>query len=651
MVRLLRLATFIVFGGLALCLVQWSLADDAIKPVLEFMPQTDLTSLQSAENKATLSLQTENGQTALKIVGPAKSGYPGIHYAPAAPLDLSSAKGIETEITNLSDEPITISLRVENGTDPKAAKWSINWQQMEPGEKRTLQTPFGLKYGKPGYALDPAKIVGITVYVSGTSDNERTVLLQNICTFTQLTPQQPSDLAKPPKDGLVLWLDPSKASTVTADADRHIKALADRSGQHHDAKPAAADAAPVINPLELTGRPLMHFDTKCSLKIDTIRPESGGVTVFIVYNKVKGKQQSLPDGNLFVSRPQADIAPGTAPNFCIAVPSAKAPDKSLITVAMANAPIGPITLGEGFLGDIGEVLVYDHVFTSEGQRRKMFDYLQTKWGVSYDNPDPGWLRVGPLDPKPEYTHADLPLSDQANAGKWTLDPQFSDEFKGPDIDTNRYEVFCTDNGKTQWLGRAPGLFRPENVTFNNGLHIKLDKATPEQMQGHDGYKYTTGYIRTRQRTAYGYYEIEARPGKTAIDNAFWFADTGNPAKGLEIDVFELGPHTKYYHNQDIMTAHVWGENGDKYHWGWLVGYKAPFEMGDDFHVYGFQWTKDELIWYIDGSVVRKLKNTDWFLPQLLIFDAEPQVPWFGPVDDKDLPSEFTVKYLRVWRQQ
>jgi len=634
-----RLNAFFVLCGLVLCLCRGALADDEVKTILDFKPEMDLSKL---ETKATISLYNFNGDTSLKLVGPPKLAFPGLHYAPANPLDLTGAKGIETDVTNLSDEVISVSLRAENDTDGKAGHWSVASIQLGPKDTRTLQMPFGLKYGKPdpNYVFDPAKIVGVTFYIANASDNERSVLVKNIRTFTKAVVQQPIEVGKPPSDGLVLWLDPSKADTVTADADRHISVLTDRSGQHHDAKAASNDAAPVLDALQTNHRPKMHFEAKSSLKIDAIRPASGGVTVFVVYAKAKDKNPTLTDdGDLLAT-----------PDFRLAAIAPKSQWKlGGNTIAVENAPIGPITLGDGFSGDIGEVLVYDHVFTAEGERVRVMEYLGNKWNVGF--PDPSWVRDGPLDPKPERTHDDLPLSDQANAGKWTLDPTFTDDFKGPEIDPKRYEVFCTDNGKTQWLGRSPGLFIPANTVFQDGLHIKLDKASPEQMKAHPGYKYTTGYVQTRQRTGYGYYEIEAKVAHTAIDNAFWLANTGDPNNGLEIDIFEQGPHTRDFAKQDIMTAHVWGENGDKHHFGWLVNYNAPFDLSADFHVYGFAWTKDELVWYLDGSVVRKMKNTSWHLPMLMIFDAEPMSDWFGAVDEKDLPTEYTVKYVRVWRQE
>jgi hypothetical protein len=34
----------------------------------------------------------------------------------------------------------------------------------------------------------------------------------------------------------------------------------------------------------------------------------------------------------------------------------------------------------------------------------------------------------------------------------------------------------------------------------------------------------------------------------------------------------------------------------------------------------------------------------------MIFDVEPMLQWFGPIDDKDFPTEYTIKDFRVWRQ-
>jgi dienelactone hydrolase len=73
-------------------------------------------------------------------------------------------------------------------------------------------------------------------------------------------------------------------------------------------------------------------------------------------------------------------------------------------------------------------------------------------------------------------------------------------------------------------------------------------------------------------------------------------------------------------------------------------------MSDDYHVYGFEWGKDELRFYVDGVLVRSVENTHWHHPLHLIFDSETMPEWFGMPDDKDLPSTFSIEYVRAWKR-
>ena len=79
-------------------------------------------------------------------------------------------------------------------------------------------------------------------------------------------------------------------------------------------------------------------------------------------------------------------------------------------------------------------------------------------------------------------------------------------------------------------------------------------------------------------------------------------------------------------------------------------WEAPWRLADDYHVYGFDWGKDELKFYVDGVLVRSVENTHWHQPLFLIFDSETMPEWFGMPDDKDLPSTFSVEYVRAWKR-
>ena len=61
-------------------------------------------------------------------------------------------------------------------------------------------------------------------------------------------------------------------------------------------------------------------------------------------------------------------------------------------------------------------------------------------------------------------------------------------------------------------------------------------------------------------------------------------------------------------------------------------------------------TDDEIKYYVEGVVVRTVENTHWHQPLFLIFDSETMPKWFGMPDDEDLPSTYSIEYVRVWKR-
>jgi beta-glucanase (GH16 family) len=263
-----------------------------------------------------------------------------------------------------------------------------------------------------------------------------------------------------------------------------------------------------------------------------------------------------------------------------------------------------------------------------------------------------WTRVGALGPTPTPTHPELPLSDQDNHGGWVLDPEFSDDFSAAFPNPARWHIQPTVKG--DWSGRPPALFYPPNVRTGNGLAIDFKKEASPDLAKYpsQGYlDYTSGSIKTNERTGYGYYEVRAKPMAACIDSAFWLAEPNMPQDNTEIDIFEIGGRAPRRERDDNMTAHVWSTLKEgKHHWSIPGIWKAPANLADDFHVYGFEWNRDELLWYVDGVLVHRVKNTNWTFPMRILFDAEPMLKWFGPVDDASLPATYQVEYLRVWRK-
>ena len=258
-----------------------------------------------------------------------------------------------------------------------------------------------------------------------------------------------------------------------------------------------------------------------------------------------------------------------------------------------------------------------------------------------------------------------PIPCPLDFGEWTLIPEFSDEFDGTKLDDTKWFPYNPD-----WKGRQPGFFAKDNVEVKEGmLHLSAKAENlPDLPEGY--HTFTTAAVQSKNRIRYGYFEIRCRPMNSAASSAFWFyANDGK--QWTEIDVFEICgkapakeavPKTAaqiarlvtinmpkdyaYFTNVHVFKT---PETGDK-HWDASKIWTAPYRLADDFHVYGFLWSKDELIWYIDGKEIRKRNNSDWHQALTMNFDSETMPDWFGLPDPKDLPSVFSIDYVRSWKR-
>lgn len=69
------------------------------------------------------------------------------------------------------------------------------------------------------------------------------------------------------------------------------------------------------------------------------------------------------------------------------------------------------------------------------------------------------------------------------------------------------------------------------------------------------------------------------------------------------------------------------------------------------YVYGFEWGKDELKFYLDGVLLYSVENTHWHQPLRMIFDSESSLFADRAPDAKDLPSTFSIEYVRAWKEK
>ncbi|HUU12037.1 MAG TPA: family 16 glycosylhydrolase [Phycisphaerae bacterium] len=104
--------------------------------------------------------------------------------------------------------------------------------------------------------------------------------------------------------------------------------------------------------------------------------------------------------------------------------------------------------------------------------------------------------------------------------------------------------------------------------------------------------------------------------------------------------------------KDHMNVHVFRtpEEPDRPHWHKPTVWEAPDDLADGYRVYALEWDKEKIAWYVDGVLRRTEKNTHWHQPLTLNFDSETMPEWFGLPEEKDLPSTFSIEYIRAWKK-
>jgi len=266
-----------------------------------------------------------------------------------------------------------------------------------------------------------------------------------------------------------------------------------------------------------------------------------------------------------------------------------------------------------------------------------------------ENPKPklqSWLRTGPLGPTPKRLTNAYPLSDQTNEGDWRSYETMTDEFDGGELDTQKW--WPTN---PRWIGRKPALFRAENVKVDEGkLHLSMRKGDVPEMQQHDGYhSYTSAAVQSKSKVLYGYFEVKCRPMASAGSSSFWFYHS-TPELWTEIDVFEIGGKSPGFERRYNMNVHVFRTPTEKQHWSSHGQFNASEDLADGDRVYGLAWDEKRIAWYLDGVLVRWVENTHWHQPLTLNFDSETMPDWFGLPKDEDLPSTYSIDYVRAWKK-
>lgn len=240
-----------------------------------------------------------------------------------------------------------------------------------------------------------------------------------------------------------------------------------------------------------------------------------------------------------------------------------------------------------------------------------------------------------------------------NDGKtWIFDPNFSNEFDAG-LDAQKW-ITAFDG----WDGYAPGWYSDQNVEVKGGeLVITMRKERLPEMPADR--EYTTGVLRSRELVKYGFFEVRAQCMNSAGSSTFFLSEC-NEEQWSEIDIFEIGGKA-IEHEQIVHTClhEFYNPNNiiapcsihEEIHYAYGYDHKINWRPADDYHVYGLDWSRDSIKWYVDGRMIRGVQNIRWHQAYKISIESGIMESWFGLPKDEDLPSEYKVDYLRVFRRE
>ncbi len=220
------------------------------------------------------------------------------------------------------------------------------------------------------------------------------------------------------------------------------------------------------------------------------------------------------------------------------------------------------------------------------------------------------------------------------SGNWKL--VFQDEFTGSDKDLDKTWEF--QNGPS---GNVLCSRWRENAVTSSGI-LKLNAKKEER----GGQAWTAASMWTKRKFKYGYFECRYKYAKaTGTNNSFWLMVRGIPkdAPGR----FEIDINEGHYPNEVNMNIHNWsGEHWAKSKHMTVKG----ANLADEFHIYGLEWNKDELAWYLDGQEIRREKNTICH-GEAPVWLSLAIIKWAGAVTDEIDGKSMDVDYVRVYETQ
>ena len=151
----------------------------------------------------------------------------------------------------------------------------------------------------------------------------------------------------------------------------------------------------------------------------------------------------------------------------------------------------------------------------------------------------------------------------------------------------------------------------------------------------EGNSYGGAEYRTDKLYSYGFYSVRMKAAKGSGIISSYFTYTNKPVWD-EIDIEFLGKDTTK------IQFNYFTKGSDKGH---TFLFDLGYDAAESFHEYAFEWKKDCIVWYVDGTAVyRATENLPTNPMQLMlnVWNVRGADEWSGVFDESALPA--TAQY-------
>ena len=234
----------------------------------------------------------------------------------------------------------------------------------------------------------------------------------------------------------------------------------------------------------------------------------------------------------------------------------------------------------------------------------------------------------------------------------TAPPEFSATFAGSRLSTSVWATCypwmdlpsgCRNFGNREYEWYLPSQDQVSGgvlhlVALRSGTAGKAADGSPREYACRSGMVTTYPGFRFR----YGYLQVVARiPASPGLWPALWLAaaDLHWPP---EIDILEgWGPETRKPLNPNPYTAAYFHPVGAKY-----VKAVIPSNLAIGWHTFGLSWTRNKLIWLLDGKVVLTVRKR---VPHQKMYFIADLAESLYPAHANQCNGSLLIRSVKVWK--